>query len=80
MIPPPRPADLYCRQLKHDGILELLELDERTTIQDLQMILQRADSVSKRIAATHERSNKTERLHARPRAKRDSELGAARQR
>ena len=43
------------------------------------MILKRADSVSKRIAATLERSNNTERLHTRPRAKRDSELGAARQ-
>ena len=64
---------------QHNGIVSLFDPDERTTIQDLQMILKRADSVSKRIAATHERSNNTERLHTRPRAKRDSELGAARQ-
>ena len=52
---------------QHDGILELLELDERTTIQDLQMILQRADSVSKRIAATHARApNALREHHLRP--------------
>jgi hypothetical protein len=38
---------------QHDGIVGPLDLDESTTIQDLQMILKRADSVSKRIAATH---------------------------
>ena len=55
---------------QHDGIVGLLELDERAAIDDLQMILKRADSVSKRVAATHERSDDPERLHARSRAKR----------
>src|SRR5215212_4218836 len=72
----PRRSILQAAQ--HDGIVGRLQVKERAAIEDLEMILERADGVAERVAPAHERSDDAERRKARASPESDAEVRAAR--